>query len=202
MNEAPSTLAIVGHEQSLCVRCGLCCDGTLFAHALVSPEDDLARLEAEGFILLQVTAGTRFALPCHHQDGRVCTVYQQWRPQVCHSFRCALLRRLAADEISLAEAAAQIERTVALAQRIRAQLPAGAETRRQWLKQSMRSYLAAQAADGVDVNRTFAALLLDFASLQRLLDRHFRIEPDSEPASPLPLPQNGQNTAKQGEYDG
>ena len=199
MNEPAPMPAIAGQEQSLCVRCSLCCDGTLFSHAQVSPVDDLARLEEEGFILLQVTAGTRFALPCHYQDGRVCTVYQQWRPRICHNFRCTLLRRLAAGELSLEEAGAQIERTVALAERIWAQLPTATEGRRQWLKQSMRSYLAGQTADGVDVNRTFAALLLDFASLQRLLDRHFRIEPDSEPASPLPLPQNGQNSAIQGE---
>ena len=199
MNEPAPTPAIANQEQSLCVLCGLCCDGSLFAHAQVFPEDDPARLEAEGFILLQVTAGTRFALPCHYLDGRVCTVYQQWRPRICHNFRCTLLRRLAAGELSLEEAGAQIERTVALAERIWAQLPTATEGRRQWLKQSMRSYLAGQTADGVDVNRTFAALLLDFASLQRLLDRHFRIEPDSEPASPLPLPQDGQNSVKQGE---
>ena len=199
MNEPMPTPAIAGKEQSLCLRCGLCCDGTLFERARVFAEDDLARLEAEGFILVDVAAGTRFTLPCHYHHNRICTVYQQWRPQVCHTFRCTLLRRLAAGELSLEEAGAQIERTVALAERVRGQLPAEAETRRQSLKQAMRAFQDAQAAAGVDVNRTLAALLLDFASLQRLLDRHFRVEPDSEPASLRPSPQNGRAFARQGE---
>ena len=194
------TPAIADQEQSLCVRCGLCCDGTLFERARVFAEDDLARLEAEGFILVDVAAGTRFALPCHYHHNRICTVYQQWRPQICHTFRCALLRRLAAGELSLDEARAQIERTVALAERVRGQVPAEAEARRHSLKQAMRAFQDAQAAAGVDMNRTLAALLLDFASLQRLLDRHFRVEPDNEPASLLrPSPQNGRAFARQGE---
>ncbi len=198
MNEAPSTLAIVGQEQSLCIRCGLCCDGTLFERARVSPEDDLARLEAEGFILISATAGMRFELPCHLHHDRVCTVYQQWRPQVCHTFRCALLRRLAAGELSLEAAGAQIERTVELAHRVRARLPDQSETRRRSLKQTMRVWQDTQIAAGVDVNRTFAPLLLEFASLQRILDRHFRVEPENEPENKPPSPRNGQTFARQG----
>ena len=100
MPETAAAPVIADLEQSLCVQCGLCCDGTIFERARVFPEDDLARLEADGFVLL--TAGERrgFALPCHHQQDRVCTVYQQWRPTVCHTFRCTLLHRFDAGELA------------------------------------------------------------------------------------------------------
>lgn len=201
MNQPSPMPAIADPEQSLCTRCGLCCDGTLFERARVLPEDDLSRLEAEGFVLLTVTAGMRFELPCHFHHDHICTVYQQWRPQICHTFRCALLRRLAAGEISLEEAGAQVERTVALADRIRAQLPVEAEERRRTLKQTMRAWQEDQAAAGVDVNRTFAALLLDCASLERLLDRHFRIVPENESEGLPTSSQDGQTFARQGGDD-
>lgn len=180
MSEAAPTPEIADQEQGLCVRCGFCCDGTLFERARVFDEDNRLQLEAEGFILLTVATGTRFALPCHFHHNRVCTAYQRWRPHVCHTFRCALLRRFAAGDLSLEEAQAQIERAVALVDRIRAQLPQQAETPRRSLKQTMLAWQQAQSAAGVDVQRTFAPLLLDFASLQRLLDRHFRVKAEDK----------------------
>jgi len=175
-------------EQSLCVQCGLCCDGTIFEWARVFPEDDQAQLEVDGFILLTTAARSGFALPCHHQQGRICGVYQRWRPQICHTFRCTLLRRFEAGELSWAEALARIERTVALVERIQAQLPAQREHERKTLKQRMADWQATQTAAGIDVRRTFAPLLLDFASLQHILDQHFRVKPQKERADELSAP--------------
>lgn len=56
------------------------------------------------------TEGKHFSLPCHHHQNRVCTIYESWRPHVCHAFRCRLLRRYDAREISLAEASAVVDR--------------------------------------------------------------------------------------------
>lgn len=172
---------ITDPEQSLCVRCGLCCNGTIFEWARVFEDDDLTRLTAERFVLLATPENSRFALPCHHQQGRVCSIYRQWRPQICHTFRCALLRRLAAGEVAWDEAHAIIERTVALAERIEMQLPAPGDHERKSLKARMAAWRAAQSAAGVDVQRAFAPLLLDYASLQRLLDRHFRLKAAGKP---------------------
>lgn len=203
MHEALFTPVITDPEQSLCVQCGLCCDGTIFEWAQVFAEDDLAQLETNGFILLTAAEKTSFALPCHHQQDRVCTVYQQWRPQVCRTFRCRLLRRFEAGELAWEEARARIERTVALVERIQAQLPAQHNHERKSLKQRMTAWQQAQTEAGVDVQRTFAPLLLDFASLQRLLDLHFRIKaekikPRQESADDMSAPDNQQFTAVQG----
>jgi len=192
MNEAVATPVISDAEQSLCVQCGLCCDGTIFERARVFPEDDLARLEADGFILLTTAARSGFALPCHHQQGRLCIVYQQWRPQVCHTFRCALLRRFEASELSWEEASTRIERTVALVERIEAQLPAQGVNERTSLKQRLAAWQAAQTAAGVDVRRTLAPLLLDFVSLQRILDQHFRVKPKQARTDDLSAPDTDQ----------
>ncbi len=198
MHKALSTPVITDPAQSLCVQCGLCCDGTIFEHAQVFPEDDLAQLETNGFILLTAAEKTSFALPCHHQQDRVCTIYQQWRPTICHTFRCALLRRFDAGELAWEEAHAQIERTVALAERIRAQLPVPGEHERRSLKQRMSAWQQAQRAAGVDVQRAFAPLLLDFVSLQRLLDLHFRLKPKQVSADAMSAPDTNRFNAQQG----
>lgn len=201
MHEAISTPVITDPEQSLCVQCGLCCDGTIFERARVFPEDDLTQLEINGFILLTAAERRGFALPCHHQQGRVCAVYQQWRPTVCHTFRCRLLRRFEAGELTWEEAHARIERTVALADQIRAQLPSQRDHKRTSLKQRMADWQQAQTAAGVDVQRTFARLLLDFASLQHILDQHFRLKPKQASADTLSAPNNERFIGTQGADD-
>jgi hypothetical protein len=188
MSDQTFTPVIANTEQSLCARCGLCCDGTIFGRARVFAEDDPARLKAGGFILLATAARTGFTLPCHHQRGRLCAIYQQWRPQVCHTFRCALLRSVEAGQLSVGNAHARIERAVALAERIRAQLPAQGEHERKTLTQRMAAWRQAQTAAGGDARRACAALLLDFACLQRLLDLHFRIKANMEATDEMPAP--------------
>ncbi|NCC31596.1 MAG: YkgJ family cysteine cluster protein [Chloroflexia bacterium] len=201
MSEAASTPVVSDMEQRLCVQCGLCCDGTLFEWGRILADDDLDRLEVDGFILIATAQGTGFAQPCpHHQNG-LCAVYQQGRPQVCRTFRCALLRRVEAGELAWAEAQARIERTVALVERIQAQLPAPGDSERTSLKQRLASWQAAQTAAGVDVQRTFPRLLLDFVSLQHLLDQHFRLKPKQASADEMSAPDNERFIGKQGADD-
>lgn len=195
MNDTTATPVVADAEQSLCVRCGLCCDGTIFEWARVSPTDDLVQLEADGFILLTPAASNGFAQPCHHQQGRICGVYQRWRPQVCHTFRCTLLRRVETGELAYGEALDRIERTVALVERIQAQLPVQSKHERRSLKRRMAAWQAAQTAAGVDVRRTFAPLLLDFVSLQRILEQHFRVKSKKARTDELSAPDNDQFTA-------
>ena len=198
MGAAASKPAISDLAQRLCVRCGLCCDGTLFNRGRILPEDDPAQLAANGFILISTARRTGFLQPClHHQQG-ICTIYRQRRPQVCHTFRCALLRRFDAGELSLEAVQARIERALALAGRIQAQLPAQSKHERQSLKQRMAVWQQAQASAGVDMRGAFAPLLLDFASLQRLLDQHFRLRPKQERADAMSAPDTERFTAQQG----
>lgn len=178
MSEPSLTPAVASPAQSLCVRCGLCCDGTIFDHARLVPEDDLARLEAGGFIVLPTKTGTGFALPCHHQQDRICTLYQQWRPTVCHTFRCRLLRRFDAGEIDLAEAHVTITRTTELADRVWAQMRERVGEVNGALKKLFRAWEATQHEQDAAWRRQHAAFLLDYTGLQWRLDRDFRLKPE------------------------
>jgi uncharacterized cysteine cluster protein YcgN (CxxCxxCC family) len=56
--------------QSLCKRCGLCCDGTLFGFAKIRPDEDIVRLKMIGITTI-CDDGMRFALPCRSFDQNI-----------------------------------------------------------------------------------------------------------------------------------
>jgi Fe-S-cluster containining protein len=75
---------------ALCTRCGLCCDGTLFADVELG-HAEVARLENMG--LEPEEHGTRAGLlsqPCPALQGTRCSIYAH-RPRCCRTFECQLL---------------------------------------------------------------------------------------------------------------
>jgi len=107
----------------LCLTCGLCCNGVIFADVELQPEDDSVRLKALGFRFLPEpakknrghvagpktrTEGKKFAQPCSALDGCRCTVYDQ-RPTHCRNFECLLLKSVEAGS-NTPEAARRIIR--------------------------------------------------------------------------------------------
>ncbi len=114
----------------LCTRCGLCCDGSLFADVELAGEREATPLEimgldvetdGDGFVLLQ---------PCAALRGTRCTVYAH-RPRCCRTFECYLLQRARTGEVSVDEALARIRVAHARIGRLRALLgpaPRGADT--------------------------------------------------------------------------
>ena len=100
-------------EQEICVRCGFCCDGTLFLHANLHagerghlPE----KIEAAAF-----TDNGReyFRLPCGYFSDR-CTIYDRPRAEICGTYRCGVLRSFAAGEITREEAHDIVARAFAM----------------------------------------------------------------------------------------
>ena len=84
---------------SLCLKCGLCCDGTMFQVANVTPEE-ADRLEGK----VELTADrTQLVQGCRALDGCRCGVYLE-RPAVCRTFKCLALASLEAGKLSEAEA--------------------------------------------------------------------------------------------------
>jgi hypothetical protein len=79
---------------TLCLQCGLCCDGTLFGFAWLD-DDETARARALGLPVEQRVdkqGRTRwsFPQPCvRHQDG-CCTIYDE-QPRRCARYTCRLL---------------------------------------------------------------------------------------------------------------
>ncbi|WP_342377679.1 YkgJ family cysteine cluster protein [Myxococcus stipitatus] len=88
---------------TLCLRCGMCCDGTLFTHVSLQP-DEASALRRHGVPLLQREEGPPvLAQHCAALDGRTCTVYAD-RPASCRRYHCQLFSALSEKEVSLDEA--------------------------------------------------------------------------------------------------
>src|SRR3954452_24100420 len=107
-------------EVSICVGCGLCCDGTLFSHLGVVDESDLGLpLQALGVSLIVEAEPPVFALPCPAFDGCACSIYGLHRPSACGRFECDVSSAVAAGSMSRAEARAVIGATRQLRDRVR-----------------------------------------------------------------------------------
>lgn len=110
--------------KELCLRCGICCDGTLFKDVELRPGDDTSALEHFGLKLSNRTPkktseggsprsrvqSSRFRQPCAALDGCVCRVYSE-RPAHCREFECGLLKAAVEGEIETAAALKLIRRT-------------------------------------------------------------------------------------------
>ena len=71
----------VAQASSLCVDCGLCCNGSLHDAAALD-EDEVDAARAVGLDVLRNLDKTGFAFPCPKLDDTRCTIFGQ-RPRVC-----------------------------------------------------------------------------------------------------------------------
>lgn len=102
-------------DGSVCVGCGLCCDGTVVSHLAVADDSDLGLpLAALGAEVLVAADPPVFALPCPALGEGVCTIYELHRPRACSQFQCELSREVASGARSRAEAEAIIARARSL----------------------------------------------------------------------------------------
>jgi uncharacterized protein len=119
-NEAATESPMPGAEESICVGCGLCCDGTVLTHIAVRDESDLGMpLAALGVTIIVEADPPVFELPCPAVSGGVCTIYRLHRPGACGWFECDLSSAVLAGEIEVDEARVVIAATVALRDRVR-----------------------------------------------------------------------------------
>ena len=87
---------------TLCLECGLCCDGTLFRRVKISAPER-AELVALGIGVGEQKQHDVMWLPCGKLSGKCCGIYEA-RPGGCRRFVCALGERLVRNEVSLEEA--------------------------------------------------------------------------------------------------
>jgi hypothetical protein len=104
----------------LCPKCGLCCNGVLFADVELRKGDDVQRLAGLGLSLDKKGRQRAFAQPCACFDGTLCRVYAE-RPVRCRTFECGLLKRVQAGELgadaaleTIAQAKCQVEKVCEL----------------------------------------------------------------------------------------
>jgi Fe-S-cluster containining protein len=86
----------------LCLECGLCCNGVIFAHGQLQREDDAARLQSLGLALVKTRnpklETQKFHQPCRAFDGCHCNIYAD-RPKYCREFACLLLKNVQANRL-------------------------------------------------------------------------------------------------------
>ena len=91
----------------LCLECGLCCNGVIFADGQLQPADDAPRLEALGLRLLphrpSPIAHQKFQQPCAAFDNCRCRIYGG-HPQYCREFECLTLKRMKTGRLETAAA--------------------------------------------------------------------------------------------------
>lgn len=108
-------------EHSICIDCGLCCDGTMFHAVDTAASDDVAPLRARGALLISDAHGCRFVQPCPAFDGSCCSEYEA-RPTSCRAYVCSLLESVTHGETSAADARTAINRAKELSAIVRERL--------------------------------------------------------------------------------
>jgi hypothetical protein len=94
--------SIESAEESICLKCGLCCNGVIFADVKLQPGDGAARLRLLG-LALSTHRAPRFKQPCAALDGCRCRIYAE-RPRHCSGFECLLLQSVTTGRIERAAA--------------------------------------------------------------------------------------------------
>ena len=118
--DAPTAPHRPDEDTSICLGCGLCCDGTLFSHLGVVDESDLGMpLSALGVTVIVEADPPVFALPCPAFDGYCCTIHDLHRPRACGWFECDVSTAVADGSMAWADARRVIDDTIVLRDRVR-----------------------------------------------------------------------------------
>ncbi len=154
---------------TLCLRCGMCCDGTLFTHVSLQPEE-AAALQERGMAIGSRSDGSpALTQACAALDGRACTVYSD-RPASCRRYHCQLFSALEEKEVSLEEALAVVDeahaRVAAVARTLAPVAPE--EAPRSVLQRARRAHLREHGGP------VSAEAQATYEQAEAYLDAHFR----------------------------
>lgn len=104
---------------TLCTRCGLCCDGSLFADVELAGQAEATRLQILGLEIDEEGAnGTLLLQPCAALRGRRCRIYAH-RPSCCQTFECGLLQDVRRGTVGVDRAKSRIANALARIRRVR-----------------------------------------------------------------------------------
>ena len=93
---------------TLCTRCGLCCDGSLFDDVELAGRAEATKLEMLGLAIDDDDPdGAVLPQRCTALQGTRCGIYQH-RPECCRTFECRLLQDARRGAVSVEQAGAHI----------------------------------------------------------------------------------------------
>jgi Fe-S-cluster containining protein len=162
-------------EPSICIGCGLCCDGTLFVRGKLTP-DEASKIPAAHKVT-GVSEGEQvsFRQPCVHFDGSGCRIYSD-RYAACRKYRCEVLK---AHEEGLLDSATARGRISEARDLIEAVTSVDPEAQSWAARRRLWNELAEAVKEAAGPER--AALgrrLLNVVALDAFLDKHFRKKSD------------------------
>lgn len=169
-------------EQQICVDCGFCCDGTIFECASLKPGE-------RGNIPVKMVTGTvpekgeeYFHLPCPYFNKK-CTIYDLKRAEVCGTFRCQLLKKFAAGELSPDQAINVISVAAGMRMEIKIKFQrltgrSEAISFRQMIRELGKIVKAEK--NGQSFREEIELLIVRCNIFEALLIKHFRSEDDFE----------------------
>jgi uncharacterized protein len=102
-------------SEKLCLSCGLCCNGVIFADVQLQRGDNSERLHKLGVLKRNAT---KFPQPCAMHDGCRCGIYKD-RTQYCRQFECLLLKNAQEGRTNETDALRVIKETRAQAAKVR-----------------------------------------------------------------------------------
>jgi hypothetical protein len=159
---------------TLCTRCGLCCDGSLFADVELAGRAEATRLEIMGLETADDEAnGALLLQPCLALHGKRCGIYAH-RPECCRTFECRLLQDVRRGRVDEERAGKQIAETLKRIGRLRNQMARlGQRGGRLPLGESCAETLARDADTHPQVNRKRADLETAMSTMEELLRKTF-----------------------------
>lgn len=107
------------NSADLCLECGLCCNGVIFADVqLRTSEAKNLRAKIAGIKDAGKGGQTKLSQPCAAFDGCRCGIYSE-RPRYCREFECLLLRNMQAGRIERGEASRIVRMAKERAEKVR-----------------------------------------------------------------------------------
>ena len=175
-------------ENNICVKCGMCCDGTLFNWANIEPDEILDELFREEIIKTNQKGKIAFSLPCSYLNGCVCSIYNSEKPKrplVCGKFKCKLLLKQQAGTVSYDEAILLIEKTKQLAQKndalISDALPKSAALSTSKKIKALKNEFES-APNQAEFRKQYGPVLLNSFAFETWLKKHFINQPKKNKA--------------------
>ena len=105
---------------TLCTRCGLCCDGSLFADVELASGDEASALEIMGLEIEDADEDDAGLLlqPCAALKEKRCSIYP-YRPDCCRTFECRLLWEVKRGAVGVEGAKAKIAEALKRIERVK-----------------------------------------------------------------------------------
>ena len=161
-------------NQNICTSCGFCCDGTLFNHANIKENEQIAT----GYLFTIIEKEKRaFKQPCPHYNNNICGIYAERPYAVCESFQCKLLKAFRAGNFPFDDAMKIIVDITRLKTKIEQQLSEyQPDNKGNSLRSKMKDFNShfKGTMGEVEFRKKYGKMVLDYFILNEILDNKFK----------------------------